>query len=37
MRILAVGDVVGECGCDFLLKTLPKLKKEYEAFIEGKE
>lgn len=29
MNILAVGDVVGECGCDFLLKTLPKIKKEY--------
>lgn len=29
MNILAVGDVVGECGTEFLLKTLPKLKKEY--------
>lgn len=29
MKILAVGDVVGECGCDFLLKALPKIKKEY--------
>lgn len=29
MNILAVGDVVGECGCDFLMKTLPKIKKEY--------
>lgn len=29
MKILAVGDVVGECGCDFLMKTLPRIKKEY--------
>lgn len=29
MNILAVGDVVGECGCDFLQKMLPKIKKEY--------
>ena len=26
MRILTVGDVCGQIGCDFLLKTLPKLK-----------
>lgn len=29
MNILAVGDVVGECGCNFLLRALPKIKKEY--------
>lgn len=28
MRILAVGDVVGECGCNFLMKELPRLKRE---------
>lgn len=28
MRILAVGDVVGECGCEFLRKALPLIKKE---------
>ncbi len=28
MRILTVGDVCGTVGCDFLLKTLPKLKSD---------
>ena len=29
MKILAVGDVCSEGGTEFLLKTLPKIKKEY--------
>ena len=29
MKILAIGDVFGKSGCDFLLKKLPSLKKEY--------
>ena len=29
MKILAVGDVCGETGCDAVLKFLPKLKKEH--------
>ena len=28
MRLLAVGDVCGKSGCDYLLKTLPSIKKE---------
>ena len=28
MRILAIGDVFGKSGCDFLLKNLPTIKKE---------
>ncbi len=28
MRILTVGDVCGTVGCDFLLKTLPKIKSD---------
>ena len=28
MRILTVGDVCGNIGCEFLLKTLPKIKQE---------
>lgn len=28
MRILAIGDVFGKAGCEFLLKSLPKIKKE---------
>ena len=28
MRILTVGDVCGNIGCEFLLKTLPKLKSD---------
>jgi metallophosphoesterase (TIGR00282 family) len=28
MKILAVGDVVGECGLDFIKKSLPKIIKE---------
>lgn len=31
MRILAIGDVVGENGCRFLAKTLPVLKREKKA------
>ncbi len=30
MRILTVGDVCGNIGCEFLLKTLPKIKQEYK-------
>lgn len=33
MRILAVGDVVGENGCRFLEKTLPKIKKDHKIDI----
>ena len=29
MRILAIGDVYGKFGCDFLLNTLSKVKREY--------
>lgn len=29
MRVLAIGDVFGKIGCDFLLKKLPSIKKEY--------
>lgn len=29
MKILAIGDVFGKCGCDFLIKKLPSIKKEY--------
>lgn len=28
MRILAVGDVCAPCGCDFALKTIPRIKRE---------
>ena len=28
MRILAVGDVCGSIGCEFLIRTLPKLKQD---------
>ena len=28
VNILFIGDVVGECGCDFLMKRLPRYKKE---------
>ena len=31
MRVMAIGDVVGQVGCDFLRKTLPRLKKEYNT------
>lgn len=31
MRILAIGDVVGQAGCEYLRKALPKLKREYNA------
>ncbi len=31
MNVLCIGDVVGNCGCKALLKTLPKLKKEYNV------
>jgi 2',3'-cyclic-nucleotide 2'-phosphodiesterase len=30
MNILAIGDVVGTPGCDFLRKHLPRLKKQYD-------
>lgn len=30
MKVLAIGDVVGSIGCEFLRKQLPKLKKLYE-------
>ena len=30
MKLLFIGDVVGEVGCLFLQKQLPKIKKEYE-------
>lgn len=33
LKILAIGDVVSAQGCDYLMKTLPKLKKEYGADI----
>ncbi len=29
MRVMAIGDVVGQIGCNFLGRTLPKLKGEY--------
>lgn len=29
MKILAIGDVCGKIGCEFLLKKLPQIKKEY--------
>lgn len=31
MKILTVGDVVSPYGCDYLMKTLPKLKHDYSA------
>lgn len=31
MNILMVGDVVGEGGCHYLSRVLPKLRREYEA------
>ena len=30
MRVLAVGDVVGQAGCDFLRQKMPLLKKQYQ-------
>ncbi|MBR4240880.1 MAG: TIGR00282 family metallophosphoesterase [Eubacterium sp.] len=33
MKILAIGDVVSNQGCEYLRKQLPKLKREYEADI----
>lgn len=30
MRIFAIGDIVGDCGVDFVRLRLPELKKEYE-------
>lgn len=30
MKVLAIGDVVGSIGCEFLRKTLPNLKKAHE-------
>ncbi len=29
MKVLAIGDVCGKCGCETLLKMLPRLKREY--------
>lgn len=29
MKILAIGDIFGKHGCDFLIKKLPNIKKEY--------
>ena len=29
MRVLAVGDVVGQAGCDFLRQKMPQLKEQY--------
>lgn len=29
MRILAIGDICGKLGCEFLLKKLPQIKKDY--------
>ena len=29
MKVLAIGDVYGKSGCEFLLKKLPTIKKEY--------
>lgn len=31
MNILAVGDVVGKSGCEFLRKKLPELKRRYSV------
>ncbi|MDD2954966.1 MAG: TIGR00282 family metallophosphoesterase [Oscillospiraceae bacterium] len=31
MRVLAIGDVVGQAGCEFLRAKLPRLKAEYKA------
>lgn len=33
MKILTIGDVVSKQGCDYLMKMLPKLKREYNADI----
>ena len=30
MKVLAIGDVYGKSGCEFLLKKLPTIKKEYQ-------
>ena len=29
MKVLAIGDICGKIGCEFLLKKLPQIKKEY--------
>ena len=29
MKVLAIGDVVGNCGCEFLRKKLPEIKQKY--------
>ena len=31
VKILAIGDVVSNQGCDYLRDNLPKLKREYQA------
>lgn len=31
MKVLIIGDVVGQGGCDYLRQTLPQLKREYGA------
>lgn len=33
MRILTIGDIVSQQGCEYLRKTLPALKREYKADI----
>ena len=33
MKLLFIGDVVGNTGCEFLKSRLPKLKRDYEADI----
>lgn len=33
MKILTIGDIVSQQGCDYLRQTLPKLKKEFHADI----
>lgn len=33
MRVLTIGDIVSQQGCDYLRKMLPSLKKEYNADI----
>lgn len=30
MRILTIGDVCGNIGCEYLLNTLPKIKQDYK-------
>lgn len=30
MKILAIGDIIGPCGCDFVRKNLANIKKQYD-------